>query len=336
MPLVCRDNDEHRRCVAACLVNAAYIQENDCNRRRVQDKALAPAWWENFGFRLINVLKDNLIIGAIYENRTPLGEPRHPLAPHYVVAFRGTMTCHLMSVMDLYLDLRVIINTLRESKRFRQGKEVVQGLVATIDKGTGGGCSAHAVGGSCGVWLAGHSLGASLALQIGRDMMTEKGYRLPAFLFNPPQVSLAPVTGMLPTKVKTPIYFVSYMLKRGLSKVRKSYTERMEKLFEQLSPWVPELYVHEKDLICNGYIDYFEQRQQLQERFGRGIAASGMLSYYDMICSVFGKEMVQPDLLPSARLWKNTRMDGDPPHALQQWWKPDSDLSMSATTYSFP
>lgn len=321
--------------------------ENDSNRRRVHTNALAPAWWESFGFRLLRVIKDDsnnndqFIIGAVYEHvlsALPASKPsRHPLAPHYVVAFRGTMISHPKAIMDLYLDLKVMVNTLPESKRSHLANKEVQNLVATIDKGTGSGCGGHGDGGSCIVWLMGHSLGASLALDVGRAMMAEKDYNLPTFLFNPPQVSLAPaIDVLLPTKkARRSIHASSSFLKARMDKVLKPHKERMEKLFEQLSPWAPELYVHERDLICKGYISYFEQREQVKERF-RGVGKSAMaLSYRDMLFAAFGKEKERPHLLPTARLWKNSSMDGDA-HDLQQWWRPDRELALSAKRYNYP
>uniref|UniRef100_I1QDS4 Uncharacterized protein n=1 Tax=Oryza glaberrima TaxID=4538 RepID=I1QDS4_ORYGL len=231
---------------------------NDSTRRRVHTNALAPPWWENFGFNLLDVIRDDsdhddqFIIGAIYEHVPPLGEPAHPLSPHYVVAFRGTMISHPKALIDLYLDAKIMVNTLKESKRSRLANTAVKKLVATIDKGMGGAC--------------GHGTA-------------------------------------------------------GLGKVLNPHKERMENLFKRLSPWAPELYMHERDVICKGYIDYFEQRQQVQERF-RAVATSAMtLSYRDMFFSMFGMEKEQPHLLPSARLWKSTSKDEDA-HALQQWWKP--------------
>uniref|UniRef100_A0A0D3GRV4 Fungal lipase-like domain-containing protein n=1 Tax=Oryza barthii TaxID=65489 RepID=A0A0D3GRV4_9ORYZ len=337
--------EEHRRCVAACLVKGVYIIENDSTRRRVHTNALAPPWWENFGFNLLDVIRDDsdhddqFIIGAIYEHVPPLGEPAHPLSPHYVVAFRGTMISHPKALIDLYLDAKIMVNTLKESKRSRLANTAVKKLVATIDKGMGGACG-HGTAGSCIVWLAGHSLGASLALDVGRAMMVEQGYNLPTFLFNPPQVSPTPAIDVLlpiekAQKAKRDIYAVSYFVKAGLGKVLNPHKERMENLFKRLSPWAPELYVHERDVICKGYIDYFEQRQQVQERF-RAVATSAMtLSYRDMFFSMFGMEKEQPHLLPSARLWKSTSKDEDA-HALQQWWKPMGEQSLSVRRYSYP
>ncbi|EAZ03793.1 hypothetical protein OsI_25922 [Oryza sativa Indica Group] len=363
------DKEEHRRCVAACLVKGAYVVENDLNRRRMWGKELAPAWWENFGFRTVDVINDDVIddndqivTGTIYEHETPPGggEPRHPLSPRYVVAFRGTMTWHPKAFVDLYLDLQVLFNTLQDSQRFRLAKAAVQKLVDTIHKGTG--VCDHAVGGRCVVWLVGHSLGASVALEVGRVMMTEQGYNLPTFLFNPPQVSPAPVINLLHPneKAKRHLHAASSLLKVGLGKIMNSHEEHMEKLFERLSPWTPELYVHESDPICQGYIDYFEQRQLVQERF-RGIGNSAMkLSYRDMFFSVLGKNMERPHLLPSALLWKNSRVDDDVEdhkklskckmlqeqlhqykklafnaHSLEHWWKPDNELSLTKTQYMY-
>uniref|UniRef100_A0A0D3GQQ6 Uncharacterized protein n=1 Tax=Oryza barthii TaxID=65489 RepID=A0A0D3GQQ6_9ORYZ len=74
------DKEEHRRCVAACLVKGAYVVENDLNRRRMWGKELAPAWWENFGFHTVDVINDDVIddndqivTGTIYEHETPPG-----------------------------------------------------------------------------------------------------------------------------------------------------------------------------------------------------------------------------------------------------------------------
>lgn len=84
------------------------------------------------------------------------------------------------------------------------------------------------------MWLAGHSLGASQALDVGRSM-AEKGFNLPTFLFNPPQVSPAPAIYLLRPneKAKMHLYATSSLLKVGLSKIVKSHEEHMEDLFKR-------------------------------------------------------------------------------------------------------
>uniref|UniRef100_A0ACD5UEG3 Uncharacterized protein n=1 Tax=Avena sativa TaxID=4498 RepID=A0ACD5UEG3_AVESA len=329
------NNEEDRRCVAACVVKGTYILENDRTMCRVHAEALAPPWWESFHFRLVDVLKeeafrrkcDKLIFGAIYEHVPPAGGRRHPSAPQYIVAFRGTMLPHPKAIHDVVLDLKIIANTLPDSKRSQRAHRAVDTLLATID--------------SSAVWLAGHSLGASLALEVGRTMMAERGISLSTFLFNPPHVSSAPaINKILPCEgLRKELYAKSALVKAGLGMVLSPHRKKMEGLFERLSSWAPNLYVHDRDIICQGFIDYFEQRQQLEER----CKSATTLSYRDMLFSALGKEKERPHLLPSATLWKNSTMDRGAnliqqslaAHELQQWWKPDADLRLIATCYSF-
>ncbi|KAK1685256.1 hypothetical protein QYE76_046104 [Lolium multiflorum] len=323
------NNEEDRRCVAACVVKGTYILEKDRTMCRMQTaEALAPAWWESFHFRLKEVLKeesfrrkyDKLIFGAIYEHVPPAGGRRHPSAPQYIVAFRGTMLPHPKAIHDVVLDLQIIVNTLQYSKRSDRA-------LGTID--------------SSAVWLAGHSLGASLALEVGRTMMAEQGFSLSTFLFNPPHVSPAPaIDKILPSEgLRRELYATSARVKAGLGLVLGHHRKHMEELFERLSSWAPNLYVHDRDVICQGFVHYFEQRQQLEER----CRSATTLSYRDMLFSTIGKEKERPHLLPSATLWKNSSIDRDAhgiqkllaAHELQQWWKPDDELRMIATRYSF-
>ncbi|KAM0829077.1 hypothetical protein ACQ4PT_067102 [Festuca glaucescens] len=326
------NNEEDRRCVAACVVKGTYILENDRTSCRVHARALAPAWWESFHFRLVDVLKDEnfkhkgdmFIFGAIYEHVTPADAPRHPSAPQYIVAFRGTMLQHSKAIQDIYLDLQVMANTLSGCNRSLRAHEAVDTLVAAA-RGKAG----------CAVWLAGHSLGASLALEVGRAMMEKEAVNLPTFLFNPPQVSLAPAVNMLlPDGVRKGLHATINLVKAGIGIVLIPHRKRMERLFERLSPWAPNLYVHEKDVICQGFIDYFQRRQQVQE----GVAQSATkLSYRDMLFSLLGMEKEQPHLLPSATLWKNSRMDEvHGAHELHQWWQPGRELTLTNIRYSFP
>lgn len=332
------NNEEHRRCVAACVVKGTYVLENDRTmcRMAAEAVALAPAWWESFHFRLVDVLKEEsfthkcekLTFGAIYEYDPPAGERRPHCAPQYIVAFRGTMLPHSNAIQDVFQDLKIIANTLPDSRRSQRAHTAVDKLLAgTID--------------SSAVWLAGHSLGASLALEVGRTMMAERGINLSTFLFNPPHVSPAPaINKILPCEgLRREIFAKSARVKARVGQVLSPHRERMEELFERLSPWAPNLYVHDRDVICQGFVHYFEQRQQLEERS----KSATTLSYRDMLFSTIGKEKERPHLLPSATLWKNSSMDADAhgiqqalaAHELQQWWKSDGQLRMIATRYSF-
>ncbi|KAM3260411.1 hypothetical protein ACQJBY_051583 [Aegilops geniculata] len=324
-------NEEHRRCMVACMVKGAYVLESDRAMGRTEAAALAPAWCESFHFSINQKLTEEsevAIYGAIYEH---VPGPRHPSAPRYVVAFRGTMLRHpeLAVVMkDVFLDVNIVTNTLKHRTRFNLARGAVKGLMG--DTG-----SSNPDPEKCAdVWLAGHSLGASLALEVGREMMVQ-GLNLPTFLFNPPQVSLTPLLNLLKAteKAKSGLHLTSLVLKVAAGRFSDSHREHMGQLFKKLEPWVLNLYVHDKDWISQGFIDYFELRQKYRERFPDAGAVWMTMSYRDMLSRLFGEETGQPHLLPSATLWKS-RLEPDA-HGLQQWWKPASELGLGATPYRY-
>ncbi|CAM0954111.1 unnamed protein product [Alopecurus aequalis] len=339
------NNEEDRRCVAACVVRGTYILEKDRTGCRVHPGvALAPPWWESFNFRLLEVLKDDafdhkgnmFIFGAIYEHASP---ECHPSAPQYIVAFRGTMPAHPKAIQaGVVQRLGGIIFFHQNRKRARLAREAVEKLLATA-KG-------KAASENCAIWLTGHSLGASLALDVGRAMMCDQGLNLPTFLFNPPQVSLSPAINMLlPLEgVRKELHVASNLVKAGIGLVLSPHRKRMARVFERLAPWAPNLYVHEKDIICQGFVHYFEHRQHLHERFSRVAKSAMTLSYRDMLFSALGKDKERPHLLSSATLWKNSSMDRKvhllqqplAAHKLQQWWKPDGELKLTNRCYTFP
>lgn len=327
-----RNNEEHRRCIAACLVKATYIMEEDRPKCRVYDMGLAPPWWQSFHFELRDLLKcgtdnvDEFIYGAVFEYYPPDPARRHPSAPHYVFALRGTMPRHPKSIHDLFNDIKVFLNDLPCCKRTQKARQMVTNML--IRKGTE----------RYVLWLAGHSLGASLALEVGRAMADQHGTYLQTFLFNPPNVSPMPAFNLLnPSEVaKKDVFTASYLVKAALgATVMRNHRSRMENLFQRLSPWVPELYVNERDIICQGFIDYFEQRHKVEERIGGVGRAAMKLSYRDMLFSLIGSEKERPHLLPSARLWKNSSTSFGT-HDLKQWWMPDSALMLSSRKFTYP
>ena len=157
----------------------------------------------------------------------------------------------LLRIID-DLDFKIVINKLEK-------RTCSKLAYAAVDKLMDG----EAGLGSDDVWLAGHSLGTLLALDMGWAMMERRELNLPTFLFNLPQVSLTAALNLLNVQdvAKRHLHFTSYFFKAGAATVSGCHRERMEKLFDRLSPWVPNLYLHEKDWICQGFIDYFELRQ---------------------------------------------------------------------------
>ncbi|XP_031093177.1 GDSL esterase/lipase At4g10955-like [Ipomoea triloba] len=173
-------NSSHRSSVAACLVEGVYSREEErqqcCHGGDGGDGALASsAWWESFGFQLNQVLideKDKSIFGAVYELKLwsqaqAQVEAGKPQSPKLVIAFRGTLIEKKSWLQDIRLDRYIVQNKLHKSHRVRDGLEAVQAAVSKV--------------GAENVWLAGHSLGSSIALLIGRNMV-KMGYHLETYL----------------------------------------------------------------------------------------------------------------------------------------------------------
>lgn len=325
------DNVEHRRSVAASLVQGVYILERDRQEKRQGDGALAPPWWEFFQFKLRRELvdvDDSSIFGAVYEY-TPLGYNGNDKVPHHVIAFRGTITKGDAFSRDLELDIHIIKNELHFSSRFETAIQAVRNTVATF--------------GGSNVWLTGHSLGSAMAMLAGKTM-AKTGVFLEAFLFNPPFFS-APIERIKDKKVKHGIRIATSVVTAGLAfaaSVKKTNTRQKNPSidsFAAISKWVPCLFVNPADHICSEYIGYFEHRKKMEEI---GIGAIEKLATQHSLGGLFmnflGKESEEPmHLIPSAALMVNltpsSQGDFKEAHGIHQWWR--LDLSLDSQTYLY-
>lgn len=311
-------DSNHRRCVAASLVQGVYILERDRQDRRLGRDALAEKWWSFFNFKLLHPLVDEAeggsVFGAVYKwSKKAAGVPfRPPGAPKIVVAFRGTITKPGSLVGDLKLDLHILRNGLHTTARFRTAFDAVKKYVC--DRGREN------------VWIAGHSLGAAMAMLAGRRM-GEEGQFLEAHLFNPPFLS-APVDRIKDKKVKRGLHIASTVVAAGLAlalKDKRSLTESHNAFFA-LRPWVPCLYVNPADDFCSGYVGYFSNHQVMQQ-IGAGSVASiaARHSISDSVMSAFGVESKALHLIPSAMLAVSLvpAPDLKRAHGIHQWWAPE-------------
>ncbi|XP_016460324.1 GDSL esterase/lipase At4g10955-like [Nicotiana tabacum] len=329
-------NTDHRRSVAASLVQSVYVLERDRQQNRLGPKALAPPWWEFFHFRLIQVSVDNedqSYFGAIFEYKYPNshfnysyysihGQNQNP--PKYVIAFRGTIAKKDSRSQDYKLDFKVIRNNLHNSSRFHIALQTVQSIVQNY--------------GASDIWLAGHSLGSAIALTIGRDMVLKMGSHLETYLFNPPFASL-PIEKIKNEKLKHGIRFAHSVVKAGLVAAVKSHrpdSPHKSDQFTVLSAWVPYLFVNPSDPICSEYVGYFEHREKMGA-IGAGeierIATQN--SIRSIISTAIGKESEPSHLLPSAFVTVNLSPPPDfkRAHGIYQWWKPD--LQCNCKLYQF-
>lgn len=324
-----RQNTEHRRAVAACLVQGVYILERDRNEKREGSQALAPPWWEFFHFKIYRQIvddADSTIFGAIFELNPPAPECSHSnQMPSYILAFRGTIMKGDAILKDLQLDLHFVRNGLHRTSRFDVAMQAVQDLIAT-------GCSSN-------IWLAGHSLGSAIAMLVGKNM-AKTGIFLETFLFNPPFFS-APIEKIKDDKVKHGIRFTSSLITAGLAYTVKASKEKknqsLEDSFTTLSAWLPCLFVNPADYVCSEYIGYFKHREKMSEIGAGGIEKlATQHSLGGLLMSAIGKESEEPlHLIPSANLTVNLTPVSSfkQAHGIHQWWS--SDMKFESTSYQF-
>ncbi|XP_074284551.1 GDSL esterase/lipase At4g10955-like [Silene latifolia] len=319
-----------RRSIAASLIQGVYVLERDRQQKRIDHNALAPIWWQFFDFRLIQMLEDHVdssIVGAIFEYQ-PINTnqddhiPPESRPPKYVIAFRGSLFKPDTQLRDGKLGVKLPLNRLTHDTRYQTSLQAVQDVISRA--------------GAQNVWLAGHSLGAAIALQIGKSAARE-GFLIDAYLFNPPYPSI-PIH-------KDGFQLASSLLIAGLSVALKgtnthknssTNTEHYDP-FTKLCTWIPNLFVNPYDPICCGYIGYFEHREKMKS-WGVGgierIAAKETL--VSLVSGAFGRDNEALHLIPSAVLVKNLhpkKLEFKIAHGIHQWWAPD--LNLHSQTYNF-
>ncbi|MCL7036299.1 hypothetical protein MKW94_017620 [Papaver nudicaule] len=298
-------DERYRRSVIASLVKGVYVLKSD-HRKHL---ALAPPWWESFHFKLLRYLtdeKDYSIFGAVYEYI-----PEAEGAPKYVIAFRGTMVKHDSYLGDMKLNMNVLLNKLHRRSRFKIAMKAVEKMVS--EKG------------DSSIWLAGHSLGASIAMIVGKTMAKE-GILLETYLYNPPFIAF-PVE-LIPGKiVRHGILVTRTLVIAGLAAVLQSKKDRQQSadLFATLSQWLPKLFLNASDFICSEYIAYFEHREML-ESCGVGVLANFATrhSMQGLLFNFVGKDNWSEEkshLIPSACVTTSCHPNA---HFLSQWFTDDS------------
>uniref|UniRef100_A0A7C8ZZ24 Fungal lipase-type domain-containing protein n=2 Tax=Opuntia streptacantha TaxID=393608 RepID=A0A7C8ZZ24_OPUST len=314
---------EHRRSVAASLVQGVYILERDRQKKRYGSSALASQWWQFFHFQCIQILVDQVdssIFGAIFEykpyNPNYLGHPMAPqqAPPRYVIAFRGTITKPDTRKRDLDLDVQFVLNGLTRNTRYQTALQAVQGVITQV--------------GPANVWVAGHSLGAAIALQAGKDM-AKSGCHIETYLFNPPYASV-PIEKLKDPYLKNGIRIASSLATAGLSfltkGIRKNWSSQQYDPFKILCSWIPYLFVNPKDPVCCEYIGYFEHREKMEALGFGGIERIATKdSIISLLSGTLGRDGEAPHLIPSGFLTKNMvgiEQDLKLAHGIHQWWQP--------------
>uniref|UniRef100_A0A803N6H0 Fungal lipase-like domain-containing protein n=1 Tax=Chenopodium quinoa TaxID=63459 RepID=A0A803N6H0_CHEQI len=318
-------NTEHRRSVAASLVQGVYVAEFDRQQKREGYDVLAPIWWEFFHFKCIQALEDKTdssIFGAIFEYKHAIPNrlnSTQDIPPRYVIALRGTIIKPKTGLQDCYLDAKIILHELKCSSRYEIALHVVEDLLSVTDPKD--------------VWLTGHSLGAAMTLQAEKDM-AKRGCYVETYLFNPPYAS-APIEMLHSRKLKNGARITHSVVTAGLSYALKRTKNNTNTTHEECDPfsttlrsWIPYLFVNPHDTICCEYIGYFEHREKM-ERWGAGgiekIATKN--SVVNLLKNALGKDGDALHLIPSGFVTMNMKnmivkeKGLSLAHGLCQWWE---------------
>ncbi|CAL0310868.1 unnamed protein product [Lupinus luteus] len=313
-------NANYKRTVIACFIQAVYLLELDRQEKHLEENALAPKWWIPFKYKLTKTLideRDGSIFGAILEwDRSAAMADfiliRPSGAPRAVLALRGTILKSATMRRDIQDDLRFLAwESLKGSVRFKVALEVLKSVSESY--------------GSSNVCIAGHSLGAGFALQVGKALAKE-GIYVETHLFNPPSVSLAMSLRNIGEKAE----FVWNRLKsmipssseednvnndgeKTLGVGLKSWIPRLSSFKNggfEVGKWVPHLYVNNSDYICCSYND----PDGKAEKFGAD------------------KENTGPtNVQVAAKLFvvNKEKQKFHEAHGLEQWWSSDAELQLA-------
>ncbi|KAF3795065.1 hypothetical protein EJ110_NYTH06150 [Nymphaea thermarum] len=346
-----KENHEHQRIVAACLINSTYVLERDRREQRRGEDQLARPWWEFFGFELVCPLKSfesslsSFIIGAVFRLKAASGTS--PFAPAMVIAVRGTIHHHDWGVnVDMFLG--------RGSYRHhcRIVKEQAESLV-------------HDHGVESNLWLCGHSLGAAVATYVG-EHMAMKGHFFTTFLFNPPYIlNRRPKDGFLQKiddfraiagnlvggliagnvglaganlyakilhdvdkeKKKQPQQF-DYMKAGDQATLAKNLhdKEKQDQLqhFDNLNKWDPRVYVNPKDYLGKPYIMYFKKKKMKgsPNKLPKRIASATLVINWDKPGDRFRRYKAAHSIMQCLGKPGDRFRRFKEAHSIMQWWKP--------------
>lgn len=266
--------------------------------------------------------------------RPMAGDP-HPNknAPRLAIVLRGTLPLPQF-VRDLGADAEIGLEILPESKRVMQCQDLILKVVNDfLDQGRS----------QDQICMAGHSLGAGIALLIGKHLVSAHDIHIDTHLFNPPLLTLATIaTGeFLPGKR------VQRLLDATVRRlVRKLYdemeasgvgtlhhndpmdsVEAEEKLdaewkeFKKLRNWIPHFYLNPSDIICLQYIRYYEKQHEMatEENVEKSKQARITRRVFK---KWFGKDVnIISNVVPSADVWISRQYKTNLllAHSLKQW-----------------
>ncbi|KAL0730246.1 hypothetical protein Bca4012_026339 [Brassica carinata] len=297
------------------------MQRDKAKKRKPR---LAKPWCESFGFSVLETLTnrdDGSIYGAVYEyehyKKTPhLGKP-----PRYVIAFRGTMLTPETWKSDVKQNCRCFFNILNQGRRFDNAIQAIKNVLSYHNVKTES------------VWLAGHSLGAGIALLAGKTM-ARSGFHLKTYAFNPPHSGL-PLEQIFDSEIlKGGVRIARSFSKTAVASFFDLQANKIQEDDPRTRPWTPYLFVNPADPICSAYIGDFKHKNYMATIGASKIESDGArISFRSLVLgrrtpsspSDFPGEPIQ--FLWSADMTVNKNVMADS-HGLKQWWEPELEAAL--------
>lgn len=282
--------------------------ELDRQEKRSPENALAPKWFIPFKYKLSRTLideRDGSIYGAILEwdRSAALSDfilIRPSCAPRAVLALRGTVLKGPTLRRDIEDDLRFLAwESLKGSVRFNGALEALK-LISDAY-------------GSHNVAVAGHSLGAGFALQIGKSL-AKQGLFVETHLFNPPSVSLAMSLKNMGEKAVVVWQKMKSMVSTNAAIAAEDGGASVSNPLA-FNKWVPHLYVNNSDYICCYYTDTAVAEGSSggaaeKENVRPPSAANGHMAAKLFVLSKGKQKFLEA-------------------HGLEQWWSDDLELELN-------
>ncbi|XP_058782369.1 GDSL esterase/lipase At4g10955-like [Vicia villosa] len=322
-------DSNYKRTVIACFIQAVYLLELDRQENRQPETALAPNWWIPFKYKLTKTLideRDGSIFGAILEwdrsaAMSDLVLIRPSGAPKAVLALRGTLLKSLTMRRDIEDDLRFLAwESLKGSVRFKVAFDTLKAVSDAY--------------GSSNVCVAGHSLGAGFALQVGKSLAKD-GIYVETHLFNPPSVSLAMslrnigekaelawrrIKSMIPSRNEEANNINSNENNINKKNWMMPWLTNLKNNGFGVGKWVPHLYVNNSDYIC---CSYNEPDRSNEKNDGGGDSNKENVGPNNNGCHVSAKLFVV----------NKEKQKFHEAHGLEQWWSNDS-LQLQQTIHT--
>ncbi|KAI3795430.1 hypothetical protein L1987_38084 [Smallanthus sonchifolius] len=296
----------YKRTVIACFIQSVYLLELDRQENRSDETALASKWFIPFKYKLSKTLideRDGSIYGAILEwDRTAALSDfiliRPSCAPRAVLALRGTLLKGPTLRRDIEDDLRFLAwESLKGSVRFDGALRALKSISDAY--------------GSNNIAVAGHSLGAGFALQIGKSL-AKQGLFVETHLFNPPSVSLAMSLKNMGERAVVVWQKVKSMVGSygGVADENGGGSGGGGDPIA-FNKWVPHLYVNNSDYICCYYTDQTAASGAAEKENVRPpSAANGHVAAKLFVLSKGKQKFLEA-------------------HGLEQWWSDDLELELA-------